>query len=138
MNMRKLLPPIEAIGTVRPGRKVRTVPDQSLTVRDILYKFAKGLPVAQRVQESIFLDQDKYDMEALSRMSFDEKMEFADKLKAEAQQIKEAFEAKKVNDELAKRERERLEEAKRFAEYRKAGIENLDNTMPDDTKLKTK
>lgn len=112
-------------------RKSQTVPDQALSIREIVQRYVKGIPVDVIQREGVYVDQQEHDLEKLNRMDFGDKAAFAADLKERNQAIVEQAQATVE----AKRKKERLR-AKR--ERQKAttgpGIGKLDNTMPVDTK----
>lgn len=112
-------------------RKSVTVPDQSLSIQEIVKRFVKGIPVDVVQRQGVYIDQSDHDLEAMSRMGFAEKADMAEELLESAERIKQQLE----ENERLRIERERnkaAEKAKR--EQQKPGIDVLDNTMPDDTK----
>lgn len=115
-----------------PGSK--TVPDQSMSIREIVDRFVRGIPPDVVQRESVFVDQVDFDLEKLSRLDVTDKAYQSQLMQAENEQTME-----RIRD-LAERSKERQEEQKAKEEASKSapsasGIESLDNTMPDDTNL---
>lgn len=126
---------------MNPKRKSKTLPDQALTPQQIMDRYLKGLPVNAIQRDRVYMDGDgDTDYEALSRMDFDEKAEVAARLRERAAQIEEQLKAQdERTKELAREELEDLADAAyERAANKKTGIDNLDNTMPVDTKVNTK
>lgn len=130
----KMKPPVIKYGVQLPST---TLPDQALTVKEILRRFSKGIPVSQRQYDPVYLDQAEYDYEAINRLSFDEKFSLADEFRQRAEQIKAEIEAqRKAKDELERKEQIEAEIERRKAQQKQPGIDHLDNTMPGDTTQK--
>lgn len=100
MSKQKYQPPVVDFSKTR---KSLTVPNQSMSIRTILEKYTRGIPVDIVKREPIYLDQDEFDLEKLKRLDFSEKAALADELRERAQNIK---------DELIADEEERLREQK--------------------------
>lgn len=83
-------------------RRQLTIPDQGLSINEIISRYTRGIPVDVKQYESVYLDQTEYDMEKLSRLEFSEKMSIAEELRNKYDAIKEQAEAK----ERAKRKDE--------------------------------
>lgn len=116
----------------RGARKSKTVPDQSMSISEIVRKFVRGIPVDVVQRQGVFVDQNEHDLEKLSRMDFAEKSELASEMREHTEQVVTDIEerkqrAKKVKEQKAKE-----------SEQSSAGIGSLDNTMPVDTKVTTK
>jgi len=96
-------------------RPLQTVPDQSMTIPQILDRFTRNLPVGGKTNKPVYVDQTSFDLEALGRMDFHEKAEFAAEMAARAKEIQLALDAeaarkkKADEDELAKRLEKRAE-----------------------------
>lgn len=121
--------------SVKSSRKSKTVPDQALTMDQIMSKMLKGIPVEVNQRKGMYVDQTEHDLESLTRLPFDEKREFADEQRRKAQAIVEQSDADKRSRAEAKKQKQRDEAA---AASRSGHSDNLDNTMPIDTNLKTK
>lgn len=115
--------------------KSETQPNQSMSLKEMVKRFVRGIPVDMVRREGVFMDHENTDFEKLSRMDFAEKIEYAEQYGKRAQEMEQAL--KERQDRHDEAERRKKDEAikppapKKSA--RKAGIENLDNTMPDDT-----
>lgn len=85
--------------------KSKTVPDMALSVQEIVRRFTRGLPLEDIQRQGTYVDQtegpDEVDLEKLSRSSFDEKREFADRLRERNEALEAS--AKRRLDELAKK-----------------------------------
>lgn len=86
-----------------PKRKVLTIPDQSLSLREIMQRYVRGVPVDVTQREGVWIDQEEYDFESLARGEFSEKMSIAEELRAkydaQVKAVEEAREAKRKQDE---------------------------------------
>lgn len=71
-------------------RKSRCIPDQSMTIKEIVSRYVRGIPVDVVKREPVYVDQNEHDLEALSRMDFGEKAELAERMRADG----EAFQAR--------------------------------------------
>lgn len=119
--------------------EVKTLPGQSLSINEIVSKYVKGIPIEGLTRrQGVYIDQSDHDLEKVSRMDFAEKAEFAEQLRQHHAEVGEAIKAdKRAKDEEARKQKERSRPKLDAAEG-SAGIDTLDNTMPDDTKLKPK
>lgn len=110
-----------------------TVPDQSMSIREIVKRFVRGIPVDIRQRDPVYLDQSDHDFEKLSRMEFGEKAELADQLGAHAADLQ-----REHNDKVRQRaEEEANAKAQRLKERKaKKHSNTLDNTMLNDTRQK--
>lgn len=91
-------------------RPALSIPDQSLSIKEILTRYTRGVPVDVRTRRPVYVDQDEFDLEKLSRMEFSDKMSIAEQLRAEYDAQIADLEAK------ASARRQAIEEAKRAAE----------------------
>lgn len=66
-------------------RKSVCIPDQSMSVQEIVRRFVRGIPIDVKQREAVYVDQNDHDLEKLSRMDFGEKAEFA---RSEAERLK--------------------------------------------------
>lgn len=117
---------------MREGRKVLTIPDQAMSIQEIVKRYVRNLPVDVIQREGVYLDQSEFDFEKMSRADFGEKARMADEFAARAADVEAEY------NERVTEEREKQEAAKKSAKSRDergAGIDSLDNTMPDDTSL---
>lgn len=87
-------------------RKTQTIPDQSLSIREIVRRYVRGIPVDVVQKQEVYIDQSDADLEKLSRMDFGEKAEYAEMLRQQSAQVKAAFDdkARRLADERKKRE----------------------------------
>lgn len=117
--------------SMKKVRKSMTIPDQSMSIAEIVRRFVRGIPVDVVQRNPVYMDQSEHDFEQIARMDFGDKAAMADDLRDKAEAIKQ----KAQSDEREKR----AKNAKAAAEKAKAksqketGIDSLDNTMPDDT-----
>lgn len=70
-------------------RKSQTVPDQSMSIREIVRRYVRGIPVDVVRREGVYIDQQNDDLEKLSRMDFGEKAEYAQAMASEANRLKD-------------------------------------------------
>lgn len=120
------VPPIK----IKNARKSMTIPDQSMSIREIVERFVRGIPVDVIQRQGVYMDQDEHDFEKLNRMDFAEKKAYADAMQARAEAIQSDLE----ESERAKRESERRRAQERSQQSAsRTGIDPLDNTMPVDT-----
>lgn len=81
-------------------RKSIAIPDQSLSIQEIVKRYVRGVPVDIVQRKGVYVDQDDHDLEKLSRMDFGEKAEYAAAL---------AEDAKRLQSELSELERSHSE-----------------------------
>lgn len=119
-------------GKVRKGRKKITVPDQSMTVQEIMRRFVRGVSIDVPRKQGVYNEDAQYDLERLSRLDIDEKTEMAARLREEAvemqRDIQEAERAKRAERAERARKAEQPQPAAKAA-----GKVDLDNTLPVDT-----
>lgn len=87
-------------------RKHLAIPDQSLSLKTIIERYTRGVPVDIKHREPVWSDQTEFDLEKMSRMDFGEKMSIAEELRARYDAIQEAFEARRADAEQAQKEAE--------------------------------
>lgn len=109
-------------GKVRPSK---TVPDQSLSIQEIVKRYVKGIPVDVVKRHPVYSDQQDDDLEKLSRMDFGEKAAYAAQL---------AEQAKQLQKEWAELERDRREARDRQATNAAAEAANAQQTQTGPTK----
>lgn len=83
--MRKYIPPKINYGK---RRAKLAIPDQSLSIQEIVKRYVRGVPVDVVQRKGVYLDQSDEDMEKLSRMDFHEKSEYAAFLKERSEALK--------------------------------------------------
>lgn len=89
-------------------RATETIPDQSMTIPQILDRFTRNLSVQGANKKPVYTAQTEFDLEALGRMDFHEKSEFAAQMMQRATEIKQALQEqaeaqrKASDDRLAK------------------------------------
>lgn len=89
-------------------RKQRAIPDQTMSVREIVRRFVKGIPVDVVQRQGVYIDPSKeIDYEKVSRLDFGEKVEFAGELRREAEvaytELEERAEAERLARDEAKK-----------------------------------
>lgn len=120
---------VERVSYDRPRRKGKTIPDQSMSIQEIVRRFVRGLPADVEHRNPIYVDQSEVDLEKVSRLDFGEKHALAQEMSAQNQRFVDA-----VANEQARRVKEQSDaEAEEKREMSRSGIGALDNTMPDDT-----
>lgn len=68
-------------------RKSRTIPDQSMSIQEIVKRFVRGVPVDIVQREAVYSDQNDHDLEKLSRMDFGEKAEYARHMSEQSERL---------------------------------------------------
>lgn len=96
-------------------KKSRVLPDQSMSIKEIVRRYVRGIPIDVVQREPVYLDQSEHDMEKLSRMDFGEKAEYAQVMAAEAERIKAEH-----NEAVRRSEEERVEKARLQSERAEA------------------
>lgn len=92
----------------------QTIPDQSLSINEIVARFTRGIPVDTQVKRPVYADQNDYDLEKLSRMDFAEKAQLAGEMRENAEQrIAELRDAHSESNELANEDEEQPKSRKR-------------------------
>jgi len=117
----------------RPRKRV-TVPDQSMSIQELVRRFVKGIPSDVIQREAVYNDQSEYDMEKLARMDFSEKAALAAELSAQAREQSDELQAR----ERARRAKEHKAQNPAPAPQARPVLDPLDNTSTDDTKHTTK
>lgn len=102
------------------NRKTRTIPDQTLTIKEIVARFTRGIPVDVIQREAVYLDQDEHDFEQLSRMEFGEKANMAEQLRDKAEGIKQQAEANERTRKEAKKQQQAADKAVKLPEQKQA------------------
>lgn len=104
-------------------RKSIAIPDQSMSIQEIVKRFVRGIPVDIIQRDAVYSDQD-HDLEKLNRMDFAEKAQFAQDLAQRSQTQLDALLEADDAQRFAK-----AEEARKAAkaERLKAKKQNLDN-----------
>lgn len=92
-------------------RKSVTIPDQSLSIQEIVKRYVRGIPVDVQQRPQVYVDQQDDDLEKLSRMDFGEKAEYAAMLAEQARKLSDDFEEMKRS--AVERKAARLEEEKK-------------------------
>lgn len=103
-----------------PGERVpgvsETVPNEALSIKEILRRFTKGMPLDVLEKEGAYDEHasfDSIDLEKLKHADLYEQMEVLDKMKLVAQEKR-----KELDDELARQVKERLDKEKEEQEVR--------------------
>lgn len=87
-----------------PSRKQLAIPDQALSLREIVKRFVRGVPVDVKHRDPIWIDQEEFDLELLSRSEFSEKMSIAEELRQKYDEQIKRYETAK---EAKRKEQER-------------------------------
>lgn len=119
-------------------RKGKTIPDQSMDIKELIRRYVKGIPADVVQREKTFIDQGEQDLEALSRLDATDRAFTAQTMREDVERkhaiATDAMKLVKDNEERQKAEREKRENQIE----RESGIDYLDNTMPDDTDLNSR
>lgn len=92
-------------------RKSVTIPDQSLSIQEIVKRYVRGIPVDVLQRKGVYVDQSDEDLEMLSRMDFGEKAAYAQTLAERANRL-----ASDYNEAVRRSEEERAEEKNKQAD----------------------
>lgn len=103
-------------------RKGRAIPDQSLTIQEIVKRYVRGIPVDVLQRTPVYSDQEDHDLEKISRMDFGEKAAYAAQQAEQAKQLRNELNEKEAEHREAQ-ERAASEKAARLAKRRKADDE---------------
>lgn len=116
-------------------RKSITVPDQSMSIEEIVKRYTRGIPVDIKMNNPVYIDQsgdNALDLEKAARLDFAQKHELAQQIKEDAQNaVDSANERRKEREKLQQQHAQTTKDAQ-------TGMNTLDNTMPVDTNQKTK
>lgn len=84
-------------------RKSLTIPDQSLSIQEIVRRYVRGVPVDVIQREAVYIESD-HDLEKLSRMDFAEKSDYAKAMAEDAKELQDELEKRKtrLDEERAK------------------------------------
>lgn len=122
-------------------RKGMTVPNQSMTIREIVNRFVKNIPVSGNNYKGEYIEQSEFDLEKLARLSPLDKAyeagQFSERANYLEERIRESERVRVEREKEAKRE-EKKAQSEQNASPRASGIDPLDNTMPVDTSKTTK
>lgn len=102
--MIRLYPPVKVVGQSFVGTKVLTVPNQSLTLKDVIRKFVRreALPI---MHEGTYSEGDHGDLEKFATLDFTEQEEIVEAQKKKVSRFKEQLE-KRQKEKLEKHEKE--------------------------------
>lgn len=117
-------------------RKSKTVPDQSMSIKEIIRRFTRGIPADVIQRPQVFVDQSEFDLERLSRLDATDKAYYAEQMRADNERI--AGDLERARNEAVERMQERQKEAEkqaRDASENTGKVDLLDNTLPVDTIL---
>lgn len=124
--------------TGKSGRKSQVLPNQSMTIEDIVNRYVRGAEVHVQKREGVYLDQKEHDFEKMSRADFGEQHELAQQFAGRASGI--AREIERSQDEQRTKDEDEENKGEQKSKKRKTkpgkegtGIGDLDNTMPVDT-----
>lgn len=125
-------PPVVVSKALRQGK---TVPDQAMSIKEIVARFTRGIPVDVRARQGVFIDSSE-DLEKLSRMDFGEKAAYADELSQRANELDaELKERARKHDE---RKRKAARPGSDQAGEGDVPKDDLDDTLAHDTDLEPK
>lgn len=96
--MKRIYKPIKV--DYKKKRPSKTIPDQSLSIQEIVKRYVRGVPVDVVQRQGVYLDQNEADLEKMTRLDFGEKHEIAATLAARA---------RGMQDDLEQRQRESQE-----------------------------
>lgn len=82
-------------------RKSHAIPDQSLSIQEIVKRYVRGVPVDVVQRQGTYLDQSEHDMEKMTRMDFGEKHDMAANFAANAESIKNELTGRQRLDQEA-------------------------------------
>lgn len=107
------------------------VPNQSMTMREVIERFVKGLPLDIKEKPKLYVDQNEYDFEKMSGLDPTEKAYKATEFKAQADDLAEEIKA----SEKAKNERKKKADIDKAVE--EASQTPKKETPPGSTKAST-
>lgn len=112
--------------------KSQTIPDQSMSIKELVRRFVKGIPADVIQRQPIFTNNSDFDLEKLGQLDPADKAYMAKEMQAENEA--NAREIQRAEDDRRRtREEDERKKADRGGAAKGSGIESLDNTMPDDT-----
>lgn len=71
--------------------KSMTLPSQALTMKEIMERFTRGVPIDAKHRNPVYLPENDIDLEKVSRMDFAEKHAFQQELSAQNERVRQAF-----------------------------------------------
>lgn len=86
--------------------KVITVPDKSLSPREIMDRFTRGLPMEIRKLDPVYLNHPDLDLEKISDLSNADRAEFAERMADDNKQHLRTLQANAEESKRAKQEKE--------------------------------
>lgn len=108
-----------------------------MSIQEIVKRFVRGIPVDVVQRDKVYVDQSEIDLEKASRADFAEKAELARHMSEIAQSKRDDLE--EIERLRSERENPKTRSPKdEKTDEDEPGIDPLDNTMPVDTKRKTK
>lgn len=113
--------------------KSLTIPDQSMSILEIVRRFVRGIPVDVIQRQGVYVDQSEHDLERMSRMDFAEQADMAAHLSNQAQEIADEHNAKEEARKATIKQKAVEDQKRKKVAKKPTGIDSLDNTMPDDT-----
>lgn len=114
MENRKFAYPLPQVDW-KKKRPSKTLPDQSMSIQEIVKRFVRGIPVDVPNREAVYIDQSEDDLEKLSRMDFAEKAEYARQLGERANEMRSEM-AEAVRRSKEEREKAESEAASKGSE----------------------
>lgn len=73
-------------------RKSVAIPDQSMSIQEIVKRYVRGVPVDIHKREAVYVDQNDHDLEKMSRMDFGDKHSAAQAMELEAKNMQSDLE----------------------------------------------
>lgn len=101
-------------------RASQTIPDQSLSIQEIVKRYVRGIPVDVLQREPVYVDQSDHDLEKLARMDFHEKAEYANALAQDAAEMKGTLDRRHAQT-IAKAEAEKSQKSPADGQKQKEG-----------------
>lgn len=78
-----------------------TVPDQSLSIQEIVSRYTRGINIDDPYLQPVYVDQNTHDLEKITRMDVLDKTELARQIRSEFNQTLSALEESKAEQDAA-------------------------------------
>lgn len=98
MKVRYVSPVVDYAGV----RKSKAVPDQSLSIQEIVKRYVRGVPVDVVQRPAVYVEQSEFDLEQMSRMDFGEKAEYSAIMQERADKMRNAWQDAERSAALAR------------------------------------
>lgn len=85
-------------------RKGKTLPDQTMSLKEIVRRFSRGISINAERREAVYSDQDDHDLEAFSRKDFGEKQAIALEIAQDLADTEELLVTRQTEANEAKRQ----------------------------------